>query len=75
MSGVIDIDSVNNTINIKDWASTGYGVVKFELNLITNSVKVTECCDEFHTNDLGPKDLDVLIQGLTNLRKQLKDVK
>ena len=29
MSGIIDIDSVNNTINIKDWASTGYGVVKF----------------------------------------------
>ena len=75
MSGKIDIDSVNNTINIKDWASTGYGVVKFELNLITNSVKVTEVCDEFHTNDLGPKDLDVLIQGLANLRKQLKDVK
>lgn len=73
MSGVIDIDSVNNTINIKDWASTGYGVVKFELNLITNSVKVTECCNDFHTNDLGPNDLDVLIQGLTNLRKQLKD--
>ncbi len=73
MGNMIDVDSVNNTINIKHWAITGYGVVKFELNLITNSVKVTECCDDFYTNDLGPKDLDVLIQGLTNLRKQLKD--
>lgn len=73
MGNIVNVDSINNIILIKAEDNEGYGIVDFKLNLSTNSVKVTERCDNYFTNNLGPKELDVLIQGLTNLRKQLKD--
>lgn len=74
MSGIIDVDSVNNNITIKD-ADIGCMVAEFELSLKNNTITVMVSNDGYALNSLGPKDVDILIQGLTNLRKQLKDVK
>lgn len=72
MGNAVEVDNIDNTLNIRD-SNSEYRIVEFKLNLKFNCVIVIERCDDHFTNDLGPKDLDVLIQGLTNLRKQLKD--
>lgn len=70
MENNIIIDNTDNSIIITD-NDGDYRVVKFKLDIDTNTVKVKELCDEHFSNTLNYNDMNLLILELTKLRDQL----
>lgn len=70
MENNIIVDNTDNSIIITD-NDGDYRVVKFKLDIDTNTVKVKELCDVHFRNNLNYNDMTLLILELTKLRDQL----
>jgi hypothetical protein len=70
MENNIIVDNTDNSITITD-NDGDYRVVKFKLDIDTNTVKVKELCDMHFRNNLNYNDMTLLILELTKLRDQL----
>lgn len=70
MENNIIVDNTDNSIIITD-NDGDYRVVKFKLDVDTNTVKVKELCDMHFRNNLNYNDMNLLILELTKLRDQL----
>lgn len=70
MENNIIVNNTDNSIIIND-NNGDYRVVKFKLDLDTNTVKVKELCDSHFRNNLNYNDMTLLILELTKLRDQL----
>lgn len=70
MENNIIVDNTNNSIIITDNDGDDR-VVKFKLDVDSNTVKVKELCDSHFRNNLNYNDMTLLILELTKLRDQL----